>query len=84
MLLTKESIEIVDNGEVVTTVEGITDDIRVTLDSDGTATDDHVILNLDTQAVDEVFIQLGQGNNTFELRGGVDPGIVTVHGRFRR
>lgn len=72
--------EILDNGEVVTTVEGITDDIRVSLDSDGTATDDHLILNLDTQTVDEVFIQLGQGNNTFELQGGVVQGSLRYLG----
>ena len=72
--------EILDNGEVVTTVEGITDDIRVTLDSDGTATDDHLILSLDTQAVDDVFIQLGQGNNAFELQGGVIQGSLRYMG----
>ena len=76
--------EIVDNGEVITSVEGITDDIRVTLDSDGTATDDHVILNLNTQAVDEIFIATWPRQQHVRAAGWSHPRFVTLHGRFWR
>ena len=59
------------------TLEGISDDIWIKLDTAGTDTNDKVIVDLAGQAVDQVFVELGNGDNEFELRGG------TVHGVLR-
>ncbi len=63
------SITVTDNGVVVDTVSGITGTIRVDLDEDGTA-DNTVTMNLNTQAVDRVIVELGGGVNSFSLTGG--------------
>ena len=72
--------EIVDGGETVGTVEGVTDDIRIALDAHGNNTDDRVLLKLNGQAVDQVFVQLGNGSNAFELSGGTLRGALRFLG----
>ena len=65
------------NGTFHTDVlQGIDDDIRIRLEDDNAGTDDTVIVNLNGEAVDRVFADLGDGNNTLELTGGTASSVV--------
>jgi len=64
------TFQVFNNGGVVDTTEGVTDDIRIEPDAEDGAADDHVTLDLAGQAVDRVVVDLGDGDNSFPLQGG--------------
>jgi hypothetical protein len=64
------TFEVTDNGVVVATVEGVTDDIRIRLAGEGEGADDQVTVNLGEQAVDIVYANLGEGDNSLIVGGG--------------
>jgi hypothetical protein len=64
------SFLVTDNGAEVGTFEGVTDDIRIQLDMDDTATDDDVTLDLTGATVDRVIAKLGDGDNRLAVQGG--------------
>ena len=70
---------VTDNGVVIadeTTLQGVTDDIHIKLDSSALGTNDTVMLDLAGQTVDRVYAALGDGDNSFELLGGTVRGLV--------
>ena len=71
---------VTDNGNEVATLEGVSDDIRIKLDTEGTDTNDKVTVDLAGQAVDQVFVELGNGDNEFELQGGTVRGMLRYLG----
>src|SRR5262249_24442274 len=60
---------VLDNGVLVDTLTGVDRNIRVDIDEDGAA-DNNVALDLGTQEIRGVSVDLGDGNNTFTLAGG--------------
>lgn len=64
------TFQVSNNGGVVDTTEGVTDDIRIEPDAEDGAADDDVTLDLAGQAVDRVVVDLGDGDNSFLLQGG--------------
>ena len=78
--LDEGSYQISDNGVVIETIDGVTDDVRIEVDSDGAAADDHVTLDLAGQAVDRVMVELGDGDNTFIVQGGTVSGGLRYRG----
>lgn len=74
-----ETFEVTDNGAVVDSPSGVSDDIRIELDADGAA-ENEVTLDLAGQAVDRVIVDLGDGDNSFSLQGGTVDGSLTYRG----
>ena len=70
--------EIVD-GSSTLQVTGVSDDIRVMLDENGSA-DNKVTLELGGEAIDRVIVDLGDGNNQFEVKGGTVGGSLRYIG----
>lgn len=72
-----------DGSDIVTVKSGVTDDIFIRLDGDGSATSDVVTLDLTkgSVAVDQVFAALGEGDNSFSILGGTIGGTVAYSGR---
>jgi hypothetical protein len=79
----QDKFVVTDNGDVVATLEGVNDDIHIRLDTVDTVANT-VIVDLTEvltgQAVDRVFVELGNGDNTFELRGGTVRGMLRYLG----
>jgi hypothetical protein len=64
---------VTDNGVVIadeTTLQGVTDDIHINLESTVAGTNDTLTIDLAGQTVDKVYAELGDGDNSFELVGG--------------
>lgn len=64
---------VTDNGVLIadeTTLSGVTDDIRIQLETSVADTNDTVTVDLGGQAVDRVYASLGGGDNTFEFSNG--------------
>jgi hypothetical protein len=72
-----------DGSEVVTVESGVSDDIIIRLDSDGSSTNDIVTVDLSAAslAVDKIFASLGEGDNSFSILGGTIGGTVAYSGR---
>jgi hypothetical protein len=73
------TFRVTDNGVVIadeTTLQGVTDDIRIRLDTDAEDNNDVVTIDLAGQSVDRVYANLGDGDNSFELTGGTAHGLV--------
>lgn len=73
------TFEVSDGGNLVATVEGVTDDVKIQLDADG-AENNQVTLDLAGQSVDRVFVSLGDGDNHFTLQGGTVNGELVYVG----
>src|SRR6478735_1804912 len=73
------TFEVSDNGVVVGTVEGVTDDVRIRIDASAEA-NDQVTLDLGGQTIDKLMVNLGGGDNTFTLQGGTVKGAFTYSG----
>jgi hypothetical protein len=70
---------VTDNGVVIadeTTLQGITDDIHIMLESTTEGTNDSVTVDLTEQEVDRIHADLGDGDNSFELSGGTAHGLL--------
>ncbi|MDA8745806.1 hypothetical protein N9N28_14330 [Rubripirellula amarantea] len=70
-----------ENGEdLVEIVRGVTDDIVITLDSDGIDADDVVSIDLSANSVvvDTIFAALGGGDNSLSVEGGTISGSLVV------
>lgn len=72
-----------DGSDIVTVQSGVTDDIFIRLDSDGSETNDAVSIDLTegSVAVDQIFASLGAGDNSFSILGGTVGGSVAYSGR---
>lgn len=73
--------QVTDNGNVIadgTTLQGVTDDIRINID-ESAAADNAVVLKLVDQTVDRVYVDLGNGNNSLQMLGGTAASFV-YHG----
>ncbi len=73
------AFRVTDNGVVIadeTTLQGVTDDVRINLESSIADTNDTVTVDLGTQSVDKVYADLGNGDNSFTLLGGTATGLV--------
>ena len=70
------SYQVTDNGVLIadeTTLTGVTDDIRIDIDEFAGA-DNSVLLDLSaqtTQTVDRIYADLGDGDNSLQLVGGI-------------
>lgn len=61
-------------------VEGVTNGIRINLEDETAGADDTVTVDLAGQTVDYVVARLGDGNNTFVLKGGTVDGSASYQG----
>ncbi len=80
LALDAETYQVSDNGVVVDTIEGVTDDIRITLEDQSPGADDQVTVDLAGQSVDRLFADLGDGNNSLTFRGGTATGSLRYEG----
>jgi hypothetical protein len=70
---------VTDNGVLIadeTTLTGVTDDIHIKLEESIDGTNDVVTVDLGAQAIDRVYAQLGDGDNTFQILNGTASGLV--------
>ena len=70
---------VTEGGTSVGTFTGVTDDIKVTLDSAG-ETDDTVTLDLGGKTVDSVTVNLGGGDNALTVKNGTIGSSLSVRG----
>ncbi len=71
-----------DGSDLVQTLEGVTDDIRINLDSGNTNSDDSVSIDLSANSVvvDRIFAALGGGNNSLTFSKGSISGNLVYRG----
>jgi hypothetical protein len=70
---------VTDNGTLIadeTTLQGVTDDIHIKLEATVDGSNDAVAVDLAGQVLDQVYADLGDGDNSFELTGGLANGFV--------
>lgn len=74
--------EVTDNGELVSTAEGVKRDIRIRLDLKDPTEDNTVSVNLNEENIRGLFAKLGGGDDTFALTGGMARriGVLTAGG----
>lgn len=65
----EDTYQVSDNGVVITTLDGVSDDIRIALKPTASGGND-VTVNLAGQAVDSIMASLGNGTNSFTVEGG--------------
>lgn len=73
------AFRVTDNGVLIadeTTLTGVTDDIHIKLEETVDGTNDTVTVDLGGQAVDRVYAQLGDGDNSFQILNGTASGLV--------
>ena len=71
-----DTYTVTDNGVMVSTAEGVTDDFRIKLDATAEA-NDSLTLNLNGQTIDKLMVDLGGGDNSFTLQGGTVAGSLS-------
>lgn len=72
------NFDIMEAGELVASVEGVNDDIRI--DLSGSENDDEVIMYLDGADIDRVMVNLGDGSNRLAIESGETRGSVQYFG----
>lgn len=71
--------EVYDDGVLVETAEGVTDDIRVNIDGTGERVD-RLTMQLNDANIDQLMLNLGQGENEVALETGSISGSVRYNG----
>src|SRR4051794_21985238 len=72
--------DVTDAGQSVATGLAVTKGIKINLDATAGA-DNNVTLNLNGQAVDAVMVKLGDGDNSFTIKGGtINKGLIYTGG----
>src|SRR5262249_5219469 len=74
-----DTFQVTDNGNVVGTLSGATG-IGILARDRGTAVNDNVTVNLNGNAVDLIFANLGAGNNSLTVEGGTVASDVFYRG----
>ncbi len=75
-----ESFDIFDDGELVFSIEGVNDDLRINLDDSEELADQTVELDLAAADVDRVSVDMGDGFNRLVLAVGATRGSVQFNG----
>lgn len=71
--------EVYDNGILVDSAEGVSDDIRVSIDSSGQSVD-RLTVQLNESEIDQLMLNLGNGENEVALETGSVSGSVRFNG----
>ncbi len=71
------SYVVTEGGTAVGTYTGVTDDIKVTLDSEKASADDRVTIDLGGAKIDSLTVSLGNGDNVLNVKNGtVESGLI--------
>lgn len=76
----ENSFDVMDDGELVDSVSGVDDDIRINFDSPSEDAQDELSLDLQGASVDQIMINLGGGTNRTVIETGSTSGSVRYYG----
>lgn len=65
----EQAFEVKDNGVSIGTYENITKNLRVKIDQAGGAQDDHVVIDMQDEVVENIAVDLGNGDNRIDISG---------------